>query len=590
MACYQSGREGAFNMQKEQTKKQGNGNSQGGISDRLTRGFMKVALLGSIASVLGCIAIFFVSSQYSDALVNYGFSQGDIGKAMAVLTESRSSLRGAIGYADDEDIATVMETYEVKKEAFDTYMIDVETGCSTDDEIAAYKEIVVAADAYFALADEIIKEGSTTDTVASAKAQDRELQELAPLFDDAYQKMLDLMNVNIDKGNELESTLNILKICLVLAVAVIIVVAFSISIKTGKTISDGISGPLEKLAKRLREFAEGDINSEFPAVEIEDEIGQMVREAGGMAQNLRALIEDLNYLLDEMAHGNFDISTGAEERYVGDFQPLLTGIRAMNKQMTETLLEINGASDQVSAGSANMAEGAQALAEGATDQAGSIEELQATFVTITEAVEKTSQKADESYQQAKQYALVADRSRDEMQVMTRAMERISETSQKINNIVSEIESIASQTNLLSLNASIEAARAGDAGRGFAVVAEEIRQLAEQSAQSAVNARELVEGSLHEVSEGNKAAEHVAASIQDVVVGMNEIADASKELNEITEEQANAMEQAEEGLNQISEIVQTNSATAEESSATSEELSAQAVAMNELVGKFKLRRN
>lgn len=420
-------------------------------------------------------------------------------------------------------------------------------------------------------------------------AQLRELNELAPVFEETYNEMLDLMNVNINQGNTLESTLNVVKIGLVVAVAVIIIVAFSISIKTGKTISDGIAGPLEKLAKRLREFAEGDINSEFPTVEIDDEIGQMVREAGGMALNLRALIEDLNYLLDEMANGNFDIRTKVEKRYVGDFNPLLEGIRAMNNQMTETLIEINNSSEQVSAGSGNMAEGAQALAEGATEQAGAIEELQATFATITEAVEKTSTMVEESYQQAKQYALVADRSRDEMQVMTKAMERIDETSKKIANIVSEIENIASQTNLLSLNASIEAARAGEAGRGFAVVAEEIRQLAEQSAQSAVNTRELVEGSLKEVADGNKAAEHVAASIKDVVEGMNSIADTSKELSRITSEQATAMEQAEEGLGQIGEIVQTNSATAEESSATSEELSAQAVAMNELVSKFKLKR-
>ncbi len=171
-------------------------------------------------------------------------------------------------------------------------------------------------------------------------------------------------------------------------------------------------------------------------------------------------------------------------------------------------------------------------------------------MSITENIETAAEHAEDSYQQAQKYSDEADRSRAEMDTMVAAMDRISEASQKIENIISEIEDIASQTNLLSLNASIEAARAGEAGRGFAVVADQIRQLAEQSSKAAVETRELIEGTIQEISEGNKAAERAASVIETVVEGIEKIA-------------------------------------AEESSATSQELSAQAICLDELIGKFIL---
>ena len=174
-----------------------------------------------------------------------------------------------------------------------------------------------------------------------------------------------------------------------------------------------------------------------------------------------------------------------------------------------------------------------------------------------------------------------------MNTMMAAMERINDASTRIGDIISEIESIAAQTNLLSLNASIEAARAGESGRGFAVVADQIRELADQSAQAAVDTRGLIENSIQEVTEGNRAAERASNAIESVVDGIKQIADFSKNLKVMVEDQTEAMRQAEIGINQISEVVQSNAATAEEASATSEELSAQATILDELVGQFVL---
>ena len=178
-------------------------------------------------------------------------------------------------------------------------------------------------------------------------------------------------------------------------------------------------------------------------------------------------------------------------------------------------------------------------------------------------------------------------SNEEMSSMTAAMERISATSMEIANIVTEIENIASQTNLLSLNASIEAARAGEAGRGFAVVAEEIRKLAESSSQSALNTKNLIEASIKEVEVGNQITDRTAESLKKVVEILAEVRRDTETTARLSEEQADAMRGIEAEISQITDVVQSNSATAQESSAVCEELTAQAISLNDLVEEFSI---
>jgi len=227
------------------------------------------------------------------------------------------------------------------------------------------------------------------------------------------------------------------------------------------------------------------------------------------------------------------------------------------------------------------------LAEGATSQAAAVQELTATIENVATSASTNADKANDAYNDAKAFAEVAWQSSQEMEHLTQAMERITETSKEIESIIADIEDIASQTNLLSLNASIEAARAGEAGRGFAVVADQIGKLAADSAKSAVNTRELIAKSLEEIVAGNEITQKTAEALNQVVAGIRELAESSKESSTLSSEQATTTLQVQQGIEQIAEVVQNNSASAEETSATSEELSAQSQNLKSLVDQFIL---
>lgn len=558
------------------------------IKQRLTRSSIITVGMAALAAVLATIVLIYMSGQYNHVLTYYAFPQGELGLAMAELADVRSATRGVIGYEEQVYIDQMIAQHDESVALLKEYMVPIEQSVVTDIGRQSYDAIESALETYLEVDAKVLSIGSTTDPMKSMEAQAIAFEELAPAYEVVYDAFQSFMDANIALGDETQKTLNIIQAVLIVWIVIIIIASCVVAIRIGTAVANDIANPLHELGKRMDEFAKGDILSPFPEYSYNDEVGDMLKAVSATTAKLSLIFGDLEQLLGDMANGDFNISTSCEEEYVGDYRGLLEAIRSMNRQMDTTLKDVREASEMVSSGATNLAEAAQALAEGATDQAASVEEMQATISEITYSLEHTVKEVNMAYEESERVAGDAEKSRNEMAVMTEAMGRISETSLRIGNVISEIEDIASQTNLLSLNASIEAARAGEAGRGFAVVADQIRNLAEQSAKSAINTRELIEGSMREVEIGSDAATRTADVLGKVVEDIHAIAQSAKDLSVTIGQQAESMEQAEAGVNRISEIVEANSATAEETSATSEELSAQASTMDDLVGQFKLR--
>lgn len=557
------------------------------IRDRLIRAFITIACILSVVSAVILITMFIMSQLYSATVVDYGFAQGDIGRAMTNFADSRSAMRGIIGYDDQTAIDTLLANHEEYKKEFTQEFDNLEASMVSQENKALYQQVKNKLNDYWSFEEEIVSQGATTDREQCKLAQDKALSELAPMYNDIYDDLTQIMETKVDKGQSVSNFLSVLVIILIIVILVIIIVSIVFAISMGRSIADSIATPLDNLKNRLDTFSQGDLASPFPTVDTKDELAEMVDVTTSMASALQFIISDVGNILKQMADADFTVTSKDKSKYMGDFEEILISMTQLKRQLVETLQSVSEASNQVAAGANNLSEAAQSLAEGATDQAGAVEEMQATITTISDDIRITANSAEDSYTQARTYADEADRSREEMKAMMEAMSRINDASQQVGNIISEIEDIASQTNLLSLNASIEAARAGDAGKGFAVVADQIRQLAEQSAKSAAETRTLIETSLNAINDGSKTVDVVNASIDRVVEGIELIAQSSKSISEMSNDQAEAMKQAELGINQISEVVQSNSATAEESSATSQELSAQAITMDSLISKFRL---
>lgn len=347
--------------------------------------------------------------------------------------------------------------------------------------------------------------------------------------------------------------------------------------------------PLKEVSHAANEVMEGNLEVKL-TYQGKDEIGELVDGISHLMARLRHIVSDLSRVLEAISDGNFNVDLDEKRRYyVGDYQPLYDSLVEITGKLSDTMGEIRTAADQVASGSSQVASGAQALAQGSTEQAASLEDLSTNMNDISAQIAETANLSVEAASIGKSSANDVALSNQKMEEMSDAMKEITTKAGEINKIIKTIDDIAFQTNILALNASIEAARAGSAGKGFAVVADEVGNLAKKSQDAAGDTAHLIEDTIRAVEKGGTITEETAEALKKVADSFREIDSLVSQVSEASKRQNAGVAEVTQGIDQISSVVQTNSATAEESAAASEELSSQAEMMNQLVAKFQLKK-
>ena len=390
---------------------------------------------------------------------------------------------------------------------------------------------------------------------------------------------------------ELDQAKTMANVCTVIIFIVIVAAGLAIAVVTtmiGRIITNSITEPVEQIDAAVASLRKGELsNVEMLTYESEDEFGDTIRNLKEAMGILADYVSEISVEVKAIAQGDLTRNGDDITDFLGDFSELKTSLLYILKRFNSTLTEISNLAEQVSSNSSEVEKASKSLADGATEQAGVIEELNATIDTVVDMAEDTAKETQNASARVKASANKANEEKEKMNDLLKEMEHITEISKEIGNIITDIEDIASQTNLLSLNASIEAARAGEAGKGFAVVADQIGKLAADSAKSAVNTRDLIDKTLVEIEKGNTITRTTADAFNQIIADMESFAELAENTMEKANSQAESLEQIGQGIEQLSGVVQGNAASSEENTAISINLAEGAAKMHDRVNIFKL---
>lgn len=394
---------------------------------------------------------------------------------------------------------------------------------------------------------------------------------------------------SVDFSEYQSSELFLLRIMLIAVVVVIFAMFFIMRgiIKRALT-------PLSSAQKMAEYASQGDweqLNTERTNVAgypFQDEIGRMTGSLGALVDRLQEITVDLNDNLTRMGQGDLAFEEARGDAYVGGFHGLLEAQDTIRDELNSVMHRLNQTSENIKSEAEQVSSGAQALAQGSTEQASSIEELSGNMSDINQKIRLTTEKTKQAADIGNAANRAVEQSNEKMKHLSAAMEDITAKADEIRKIIQAMDDIAFQTNILALNASIEAARAGAAGKGFAVVADEVGNLAQKSSRSAQSIAGLIEETIEAVAKGAKLTEDTADALHEVGDNSAQIGVLMSEIADASSQQSKGVSDISRGIGQISAVVQTNSATAEQSAAASAQLSDQASELFDIVKKFKLK--
>ncbi|MDR2025556.1 MAG: methyl-accepting chemotaxis protein [Hungatella sp.] len=577
-------------MKKQNTNARDSGKERGSLIKNLSIG--KKLILG-----FGVILMIIIASTALSALntKNLGFQVERYYRYTVPNTNSTWTMRSSLASAQkyllqailDNDMQSVQNSLAKAQEEEESVSNALEAFVSNQSSNARDNDIAQ-------LRDLLSKTRSAREEISgliiasskgnSTKAYESYKNNYSPAIDQAGEILSNISNIQLQfaTSQKQEAQGYIKSAWFSLSVSLLISLLFTLFITV--TIRKSILDPVKEIDLVYREMSKGNLQAQVTYVS-RDELGSMAENIRNTNAAITSYIRDITEKLNLLSQGDMRFSMDLD--YVGDFAAIKNAIIKTVSSLNHTLLMIDVAAQQVNSGTEQVSAGAQQLAAGSTEQAASVEELSSAITSITEQAAENSKNVIKATEYVDQTSHNVKNGGSHMKQLTKAMDNIGTFSDQITNITKVIEDIAFQTNILSLNAAIEAARAGTAGKGFSVVADEVRNLAAKSGEAAKQTAELIQNSVHAVQEGTEITQKTAQILEDIDKTTGFINDIVNQINLSASEQASSIEQIRIGLEQVSAVIQANAATAEENSASSEEMSAQANTLREEVEKFKL---